>query len=144
MKKVIVLIFLAVAGCYNVASAQKPAVIVNDKTGWHKIAETTVDFARDHDEVAVLFADKFSQLKFKVTDASLQLVDLEVFYESGDSQKVPIGYEIKSKGESKTIDLKGGERSIKRIAFNYKTIPNTKDQKAHVEIWGLKTNPDKK
>lgn len=144
MKKVIAFILLAIAGFSGVVSAQKPAVIINDKDGWHKIAETTVDFSRDHDEVAVLIADKFSMLKFKVTDASIQLVDLEVFYESGDSQKVTIGYEIKSKGESKTIDLNGGERAIKRISFNYRTVPNMKDKKAHVEIWGLKTNPDKK
>lgn len=144
MKKLFFLLFLALAGFNNHLMAQKPAVVINDKTGWHKIAETTVDFARDHDEVAVLIADKFSMLKFKVTDASMQLIDLEIFYESGDSQKVPVGYEIKSKGESKTIDLNGGERSIKKIAFNYKTVPNTKDKKAHVEIWGMKTNADKK
>lgn len=144
MKKLFFLFLLAIAGFNSHLMAQKPAVVLSDKSGWHKIAETTVDFSRDHDEVAVLIADKFSMLKFKVTDASLQLIDLEVFYESGDSQKVPVGYEIKSKGESKTIDLNGGERSIKRIAFTYKTVPNTKDKKAHVEIWGMKTNPDKK
>ena len=144
MKKAIVFMLLAVAGVSGQLAAQKPAVIVNDKSGWHKIAETTVDFSRDHDEVAVLIADKFSTLKFKVTDASIQLIDLEIMYESGDNQKVPIGYEIKSMGESKTIDLNGGERAIKRIAFNYKTVPNSKDKKAHVEIWGMKTNADKK
>ena len=144
MKKAIVLIFLAVAGCYGSVSAQNPAVVLNDKTGWHKIAETTVDFAKDHDEVAVMVADKFSTLKFKVTEASIQLMDIEVFYESGDNQKVAIGYEIKSMGESKTINLNGGERSIKKIAFTYKTVPNTKDKKAHMEIWGMKTNADKK
>jgi hypothetical protein len=143
MKKLITLMFLAVAGISTTVSAQKPAVVVNDKTGWHKIAETTVDFTKDHDEVAVLIADKFSTLKFKVTDASIQLIDMEIFYESGDSQKVPVGYEIKSMGESKVIDLNGGERSIKKISFHYKTVPNTKDQKAHVEIWGKKTNSDK-
>lgn len=135
--------FLAIAGFSTTVSAQKPAVVVNDKTGWQKIAETTVDFTKDHDEVAVMLADKFATLKFKVTDASIQLIDMEIFYESGDSQKVPVGYEIKSMGESKVIDLNGGERSIKRISFNYKTVPNTKDKKAHVEIWGRKTNSDK-
>ena len=143
MKKVIFLTLFAVVGAFGFVSAQKPAVVVNDKTGWHKIAETTVDFTKDHDEVMVMLADKFSTLKIKVTDASIQLIDLEIFYESGDNQKVPIGYEIKSMGESKTIDLNGGERSIKKISFNYKTVPNTKDKKAHVEIWGKKTNADK-
>jgi hypothetical protein len=144
MKKVLAIILLAVAGCYGTLSAQKPAVVVSDKTGWHKIGETTVDFTKDRDEVSVLMADRFASLKFKVTDAPIDLIDAEVFYESGDSQKIRVGYPIKSPGESKTIDLNGGERSLKKIAFTYKTLPNSKDVKAHVEIWGMKTNPNKK
>jgi len=46
-------------------------------------------------------------------------------------------------GESRVIDLNGGERNLKKIVFVYKTLPNRKDEKAHVEIWGLKTNTDK-
>ncbi len=143
MKKVALLILLAVAGCYGAAMAQKPAMVVSDKTGWHKIGETTVDFTKDRDEVMVLIADRFAELKFKVTDAPIDLIDVEIFYESGDSQNVKIGYPIKSPGESRTINLNGGERSLKKIVFTYKTLANAKDKKAHVEIWGLKTNPDK-
>ena len=35
----------------SAANAQKPAVVVSDKTGWHKIGETTVDFKKEKDEV---------------------------------------------------------------------------------------------
>lgn len=114
MKKVLAIILLAVAGINETMSAQKPAVVMSDKTGWHKIGETTVDFTKDRDEVAVLMADRFASLKFKVTDAPIDLIDAEVFYESGDSQKIRIGYPVKSPGESKTIDLNGGERSLKK------------------------------
>jgi hypothetical protein len=143
MKKVFVIVMLAIAGCYGTLAAQKPAVVVSDKTGWHKIGETTVDFTKDRDEVSVMMADRFATLKFKVTDAPIDLIDAEVFYESGDSQKIRIGYPIKSPGESKTIDLNGGERNLKKIVFTYKTLPNSKDKKAHVEIWGMKTNANK-
>lgn len=144
MKKVLLMMCIAVAGCCGTIAAQQPAVVVSDKTGWHKIGETTVDFTKDRDEVAVLIADRFAALKFKVTDAPIELIDLDVYYESGDSQKIRVGYPIKSAGESKTIDLNGGERSLKKIVFTYKTLPNSKDKKAHVEIWGMKTNTDRK
>jgi len=144
MKKLFIYVLLVVAGSYGRSFAQQPGVVVSDKAGWHKIGETMVDFSRDRDEVMVIGANRFSTLKFKVTDAPIDLVSLEVHYASGDMQTVAINSNIKAPGESKTIDLNGGERDVKKIVFIYKTIPNYKDKKAHVEIWGMKTNSDKK
>lgn len=144
MKKVMLAAMLAFGAGYTALKAQQPAVVISDKTGWHKIGETKVDFTKDRDEVMVMGADKFATMKFKVTDAPIDITDVEIFYESGDNQKVNLGYAIKAPGESRVIDLNGGERRIKKIVFMYKTIPNYKDKKAHVEIWGNKTNTDKK
>ncbi len=144
MKKVLMITLLAITGSYGIASAQQPAVVVSDKTGWHKIGETTVNFEKDRDEVLVLGADKFASIKFKVTDAAINLMDVEVYYESGDKQVVKINMPIKLAGESRTIDLNGGERNLKKIVFVYKSLENGKEKKAHVEIWGMKTNADSK
>ena len=67
-----------------------------------------------------------------------------MFYESGGNQMVNIGYPIKEPGEIRSIALNGKERSFKKIVLMYKTIPDYKNKKAHVEIWGDKTNTDKK
>ena len=144
MKKTMIVILLAIAGSFGAARAQQPAVMLNDKSGWHKIGETTVDFKRDSDEIIVIGTDRFASIKFKVVDAPINLISLAVHYESGDAQIININMPIKAPGESRTIDLNGGERSIKKIVFVYKTLPNNKDVKAHVEIWGLKTNKDKR
>ncbi|MEO8150968.1 MAG: hypothetical protein ABI723_25265 [Bacteroidia bacterium] len=141
MKKTLIIILLAIAGSYGIASAQTPKVIMNDKTGWHKIGETTVNFKTEKDVITVLGADRFASIKFKVTDAAIHLVSLEIFFENGDTQPVTINSAINANGESRVIDLiNGSERSIKKIEFMYKTVPNSRDEKAHVEIWGLKTN----
>lgn len=142
MKKIALALFLSVAAL-SAVQAQNPKVVVSDKTGWHKIGETTVDFTREREEVLVLGANRFASLIFKVDDAPIDLVEIEIFYESGDNQKVSANFPIKAPGQSKEIDLNGGERNIKKIVFVYKTLPNNKDKKAHVEIWGLKTNTDK-
>jgi hypothetical protein len=144
MKKVLMIIMLAMAGSFGTAYAQKPAVIASDKTGWHKIGETTVRFQKERDEILVMGADKFASLKFKVTEAPIDLTSLEVYYESGDRQDIMVNMPIQAPGESRVIDINGGERSLKKIVFVYKTLPNRKDTKAHVEIWGFKTNADKK
>jgi hypothetical protein len=142
MKKLAV-ILLSIAAMCGKTFAQQPAVVVSDKTGWHKIGETTVNFEKDKDEVVVMLADKFAKVKFKVTDAPIDLVSCEVYYESGDKQDIMINAPLKAMGETKVIDLNGGERNLKKIVFVYKTEPNHKDKKAHVEIWGKKTNADK-
>jgi hypothetical protein len=144
MKKTIKIMMLAIMGSTGIALAQSPAIISSDKSGWHKIAETTVDFAKERDEVSVLMADKFSALQFKVQDAAIDLISLVVIYESGDKQNIDVNSPIKAHSESAIIKINGGERSIKTISFVYKTLPNSKDTKAHVEIWGMKTNADEK
>lgn len=136
---------LAIAGSFGIACAQTPAVMISDAAGWHKIGEKSVNFKTERDEISVIGSDRFSKIKFKVTEAAIALVSLEITYESGDKQDVKMDQTVKAQGESRSIDLKGGaERSIKKIIFVYETLPNSKDEKAHVEIWGLKTNVVKK
>jgi len=145
IKKGMIMMMLAIAGCFGIANAQQPAVMISDAAGWHKIGERTVEFTRDRDEIPVIVSDRFSTIKFKVTEAAIYFTSFEIFFESGDKQNVMINESVKSPGESRVIDLKGGsERSIKKIVFVYKTLPNSKDEKAHIEVWGLKTNKDKK
>jgi hypothetical protein len=140
MKKTIKIILIAIIGCVGIVPAQQPTVITSDKSGWHKIAETTVDFKKDRDEVVVMGADRFASIQFKVEDAPIDLISLEVYYETGDKQDIAVHSPIKVHGVSRVIDLNGGERNLKKIVFVYKTMTNNKDEKAHVEIWGMKTN----
>jgi len=142
--KRIILVVLVVTASYAEMLAQKPAVVVSDKDGWHKIGHTTVDFKTETDELVVMGADKFAFIKIKVEEAPINLISFDIYFEGGDKQSVSIGKEIKAMGETRSVQLNGGERSIKKIVFMYKTIPNSMNKKAEVELWGMKTNPDKK
>jgi hypothetical protein len=146
MKKSILYSLWILFGSGLQLSAQKPAIVVSDKDGWHKITEVVANFEKDIDEVDVMLADKFAKLRFKVTDAAIELIDLDVMYEDETSQNITISYKIKKAGDtSPVIDIKGGEeKKIDHIVFRYRTVDNQKNKKAHVEIWGKKTNPDKK
>jgi hypothetical protein len=168
MKKVLIILF-TIAASYGIANAQKPAVIVSDAKGWHKIGTLTADFQRETDEISVFLADRFAALKFKVEGASINLASLKVFYEDGTVEDVTgmFPMAIQAPGESKVIDLKGTERELKKVQFTYNSVEGTgvkrdnsnqpdnvnrdRDKKAKVELWGLKTNvvngdktPDKK
>ena len=143
MKKLMILM-LAVAGASGVALAQNPKVVTSDKTGWHKIGETTVDFKKEREEILVLGANRFADIKFRVADEPIDLVSVEIVFASGDNQIININSHIKAPGDSRKINLKGSsERNVTKIIFVYKTLPNANDKKAHVEIWGYKTNADR-
>jgi hypothetical protein len=142
MKKILLLV-LFVTGSFGGIFAQQAGVVLSDKNGWHKIGQTTVNYTTEKDDIVVLGADRFTFVKIKVKDAPIDLVSFEIFFESGDNQKVTIGKEIKNESETRTVKLDGGERRLKKVSFVYKTIPNNKDKKAHLELWGLKTNSEK-
>ncbi|TGD59520.1 hypothetical protein [Flavobacterium humi] len=140
MKKLVLVLLLAVSSVSMLA--QKPKVVTSDKTGWHKIGETTVDFKNESDQILVLGADRFASVKIKVTDAPINLISFDIFFENGEKYSVTEGQEIKIPAESKTVAL-GGEKSIKSVSFRYQTLGNSTGKKAHVELWGMKTNADK-
>ena len=121
-----------------------PAVVVNDKDGWHRIAETTVNFSKEKDMVSVMGSDRFAKIKFRVVDAGIEIADMTIAYEDGTTQDVPVKSTFTAGQESRIIDLPGSEKNIKTISFVYHTIPNQANDKAHLEIWGYKTNADKK
>ena len=73
-------------------------------------------------------------------DAPIDLIEIEVFYSSGDTQKIKIDSHIKAEGYSNVFDLIGRERNLKKIVFVYKTLSNKKDVKGRLQVWGLKTN----
>ena len=138
MKKILITFILIAPFFAGVAFSQKPTVVMSDKAGWHKIGEMTADFKAEKDELVVLGADKFKSIKIKVVDAPMHIAALEVYYESGDKEDISLKSDFKAGGESRVIDLKGKDRSLKKVVFVYNTVPNSKHDKAHVELWGLK------
>ena len=147
MRKLVLMVAAFVAMSSTIATAQDakdkkvvpaPAVVATDKAGWTKIGETTANFKMDKDAIAVIGNDHFKSIRLKVTDAGINITDLEVWFEDGTKQDVMVRSEIKAGGETRAIDLKGGSPSIKRVVMLYKTLPNAADEKAHVELYGLK------
>lgn len=141
MKKFVLMLFLVASQATILA--QSPKVVVSDKDGWHKIGETTVSFDKETDKIPILGANRFSAIKIKVTAAPISLQSFDIFYGNDEKKSVKIGSEFKNKGETSVAQL-GGEKIVKRVDLFYHTVAQGNDKKAHVEVWGLKTNTDKK
>ena len=138
MKKVILVFFAMSAMLINTAFAQEPSIMLSDKPGWHKIGEVKADFKMENESIAVLGKDKFKSILLKVTDAPINIEGIQVFYESGDMEEFDVKNELKAGAETRKLDMKGGAQEIKKVTFTYKTMPNQQDEKAHVELYGLK------
>ena len=92
MKKLVFVLLFAAS--YATMLAQNPKIVTSDKTGWHKIGETTVDFKNESDQMLVLGADRFASVKIKVTESPINLISFDIYFENGEKQSVTVGEEI--------------------------------------------------
>lgn len=90
--------------------------------GWVKLGRVTASHTVDHDRIRVEGRnDDFRKLKFKVTDSPLNMQRIIVTYDNGSAERLEVRENISKGGETRDIDLKGGQRSIRTIEFWYDT-----------------------
>jgi hypothetical protein len=102
---------------------------------WNLIGEKRVSFAIDRDVIHVTGNDNYRQIKLKVKDGPVHILDMNVYFENGDKFDVAIKQRIAQGGESRVIDLPGGSRNIKKIEFWYETKGLVKGR-GRVQVWG--------
>jgi hypothetical protein len=82
--------------------------------------------------------DYFRKLKFKVTNAPLNMQRMLVTYDDkGAPERIDVRENIAQGGESRLIDLRGGKRKIRTIEFWYDT-KGFLSGKADVTVFGMK------
>jgi hypothetical protein len=102
---------------------------------WQYIGDKWANYAPDRDELLVTGNDIYTKLKVKVTDAPLNMQDMDIVFENDERQNVNLQRNF-SQGEwSRVIDLEGNKRRIKKIIFKYDT-KNVGKGKARVAVWG--------
>jgi hypothetical protein len=141
MKNKLSILFLGILLLSTLSFGQR--VVSKPRAGapgsWRLIGTTQADFKADHDAIVVAGPfDDFRKVKFKVTDAPLNLMHLVITYDNGRPDKIEVRENIPQGGESRVIDLKGaGKRSIRKIEFWYDTKGVLRG-KANITIFGMK------
>lgn len=103
---------------------------------WQFIADKWVSFGVDRDVIHLGdLRDDFRQIKVRVTDAPLRMLDMKVHFDNGDVQDVPLRAVIRKGEETRVIDLDGGLRHLKKIEFWYETV-GRRQGRARVAVWG--------
>jgi hypothetical protein len=94
----------------------------NEQGSWVRLGKVTASHTADHDKIKVEGRnDDFRKLKFRVTDSPLNMHKIIVTYDNGGSEHLDVRENIARGGETREIDLQGGQRSIRSIEFWYDT-----------------------
>jgi hypothetical protein len=103
---------------------------------WELLGRQSVGFLKDRDVVQVGRSDgDFSKIQLRVRNNEVEFTDLKVVYGNGQSDDIQVRNKIPAGGQTRVIDLKGGDRFIKRIELAYRSKPSFRGQ-AVVEVWG--------
>lgn len=106
------------------------------KRNWELLGSQKVGFLTDKDVIQVGRKDgDFSKIKIVVKGNDVEFKDVDIVYGNGQKDDINIRNRIRAGGETRAIDLKGGDRFIRRVEFVYKSKPSFKGQ-ATVELWG--------
>ena len=120
--------------------AQRPGQPAPGSPGsWRIIGTTHASHSADHDALMVKGPfDDFRKIKFKVTDAPLNMYHMVVTYENGQPDRIDVRQNISKGGESRVIDLKGrGTRRIRKIEYWYES-KGLLNGTADVTVFGMK------
>ena len=105
---------------------------------WVLLGERTVRDVADHDTIPVTVArGDFRRLKFTVRYHAIRMIRMAVHYGNGMPDKKETRWLIPAGGESRIMDLHGGERVIRRIDFWYDT-KSLSGQRALIRVYAAR------
>ena len=103
---------------------------------WVLLGERIVTDRADHDVIAVTARrGDFVALKLKVFDRPVDFHAMTVHFANGDTQDVELRDSIRAGGESRVIDLQGGDRVIRSIEFRY-DAKSLAGKSARIKVFG--------
>jgi len=103
---------------------------------WESLGSKAVDIKGEKDIITVSAKDGvFTAVKFHCAKAPIHLHKIKIVFGNGQSKEVIFNTKIAKGKYSKTVDLPGNKRTIKKIVFFYKTIPGN-NGKAIVTAFG--------
>ncbi|MCB0658204.1 MAG: hypothetical protein KDC57_18800 [Saprospiraceae bacterium] len=103
---------------------------------WEKLGSRKVTFKQDYDEIVVTGREgTFRALKLMVEDGPIEVDHIVVHYRRGKPEELNVRQHLPAGGETRVLDLRGGDRIIRRVVFYYQST-NTEGRRAKVTLYG--------
>jgi hypothetical protein len=105
---------------------------------WVYLGQTTVNNQRDYDRIVIGRNEgRFQSLQLRVSGGPVEFHRVVVNYLNGGSEEVVIREQIRDGGQTRTIDLRGGERAIRSVEFRYSKVNWLRPSVSRVSLYGL-------
>jgi hypothetical protein len=157
MKKVLMSMMLTLGVCgltfgqqaTHSESSQSQMTMQQDKdAGWEKIGTKTINLSEEKGifnwdtdrEKTVSANEKYSAIRFKSKDATVNLTHIEVEYEDGKKEDLHIDSPLQANANSKVLSLGNENKELDKITFNYQKDESAPQDRVQVEVWGLKSD----
>jgi hypothetical protein len=103
---------------------------------WEYLGLRKVNKSFDRDEIAVTGIEgSFNALKLQVKYRAITMYDMKVHYRNGSVEDIKLRVHIPAGGESRVIDLRGGNRVITKVVFRYETKAD-RGKRAELRLFG--------
>ncbi len=104
--------------------------------GWRLLGQMTVTDSLDHDTLPVTGArGDFKNLRLKVLDRAVEFRSMKIHFANGEVQDIELRDKIPAGGQSRVIDVSGGDRVIRQIEFWY-DAQSLGGKRARVRVYG--------
>jgi len=103
---------------------------------WIKLGSRSVSFKTDWDEIFVTgHKGTFNSIKLSVEKSAVHFDRVIVFYRNQTKEAIQIRNNIPAGGETRSINLSGSDRVIRKVVFYYQTQID-ESKKAKVTLYG--------
>lgn len=103
---------------------------------WELLGQRQVGFQVDRDTVSGRGQGRFSVIRICVGNAPVHFRDVDVVFQNGERQQLPVNAFVRAGGCTANLDLRGQARRIARVEMVYRAIPNFRGR-ALVSVYGL-------
>jgi len=107
-----------------------------NQAAWEHLGMRRVNFRLDHDVILAATEGRFRSIRIVVAGGDLELFDVKITFGDGETFSPATRLYFKENSRSRTIDLPGAARIIRRIDFYYRSVPGGGQGRAMVHVYG--------
>jgi len=113
---------------------------------WYKLGSRNINFKTETDTIVVGAKEgRFTSLRFDIDRANVEMYDIVVTFGNGEKFSPKTRIQFKKNSLSRSIDLPGEARIIKKVQFLYrsKAKRKTRFKKANLDLFGKRKSTTK-
>lgn len=119
-----------------IAALAAMSFVTLDQRPWELLGARQVNYALDHDEIAVTRAEGvFTAVQLRIKRSPINMHKMVIHYGNGETDEIDLRESYRAGSTSRVIDLPGNRRVIRKVVLWYDT-KNLAVGKGVVELWG--------